>query len=253
MLTLRHHFSIYLSVFMAAFCAASISMAGEGWYAGAGVLYTDVMEQVKYTSVASDGAKFIDIDEGISESGAGGQVHAGYQWLIPFNLGLGSFALEVAGEFQKESLHAESKEIIPDGVAKASVDMNFDSSVIISAKPGFFIANNLLVYGEIGGVYSQMSSIETNSGLVFTGNNIPLGEYGDRSLWGLRVGAGINFLVTKVLSIEAGWRLTLYDDFTEHRGTNSANSIASETVDISDIQTEQAYLGFHYYFDELLG
>ncbi len=239
---------------MAAFCAASISMAGEGWYAGAGVLYTDVMEQVKYTSVASNGAQFVDIDEGISESGAGGQVHAGYQWLIPFNLGLGSFALEVAGEFQKESLHAESKGTIPGGVTKASVDMDFDSSVIISAKPGFFIANNLLVYGEIGGVYSQMSSIETNSGLnPLSGGNIALGEYGDRSLWGLRVGAGINFLVTKVLSIEAGWRLTMYDDFTEDRGTNTGNSVASEIVDISDIQTEQAYLGFHYYFDELLG
>ena len=173
----------------------------------------------------------------------------GYQWLIPLSYGLASFAVELAGEFQSTTF--EESAMPPFSVFKSPItaEMTFDSSAILSIKPGYFITNNLLIFAELGAVYTLVSDIKTDAG-----NRSPVdpsymrfGEYDDESLGGFRVGAGINFLVTKSISIEASWRYTTYSDFTKMRELTDLGQ--EEKFEVSDISTQQAFLGFHYYFN----
>lgn len=235
-----------LFTFLISFCCATISMAGEGWYVGAGALYTDLMADLTYKETRT-GTTLLQFGEHSNHEEFGGQVHAGYQWLIPLSLGLASFAVEVAGEFQSNTLTEVHPSIPPAVTSPFSVEMTLGDSVLITAKPGYFITNNIMVYAEVGPIYSQFRDIKSDSGTRANSGYIQYGDYGNTELWGIRAGAGINFLVTKLLTIEAGWRYTGYSDFSEKMTIiPSSGTTANFTVD--DINTEQAYLGLHYYF-----
>jgi opacity protein-like surface antigen len=244
-----------LSLLLSGLVCSSMSYAGEGFYVGAAATYNQVDSKLKYSNrdfTVSPPLTFTYFDKNIDESNAGGKVSAGYQWLIPLNQMLTSFALEGYANFWSKDVKETSPtlEPVPGKFNASTFEYRFQNSFGITAKPGIFLTNNLLAFGEIGADYMLVKDIELDKGPLYTTSpGISRFQTFDNSnLWGLRLGAGLQYLVTKQISVEAAWSFTFFTSDIVNENVIAALPDFGGNVELSGVGMSQATLGINYYF-----
>jgi len=251
-MSLRHISSVF-GILMGLHSVSTL--AGEGWYAGAGVGWSQTGFELTSESSSPNRATpitFLNFEESTTQNNVIGQVHGGYQWLFLGERTVFSLAAEVFIEFPYQNLDLDTTYANDFGLELPySFRAKAENVYGISLKPGLFVTNNLLFYLDLGGVYTPLGGIETN--LNSPALLQPEGSYDEQNLFGIRAGGGVQFLVTKQFSINLSYARDWYDSFSARRLTSASGSEGDvdatfEEIKFNDFFNERALLDFNYYF-----
>lgn len=229
--------------------------AGEGFYVGIGGGWAEFKSDVKSQSISpnDDPVGITDLaNQGVTKNSGLGEAHAGYKKLFLGDQLVYSLAIEVFAELQDRDLtvNAINEKNRPETeyILTTSSDYTFG----ISIEPGLFVTNNLMLYLDAGVTYIRLDDIKSSIESDNDGITLPNGSFGSENRFGLRAGVGIEWLLTKQLSLDLSWAIDFYNEFSLNRALTTlppehSNYIYEDTT-VSNLQNSRFLLAVDYYF-----
>jgi outer membrane immunogenic protein len=127
-----------------------------------------------------------------------------YGGLVGYRMRMDNFMFGVEGTLTQSQ--ADKTITTANGRLKLDSDLTWGASALA----GFVMAERTLFYGRAGYVWNEFGSpIEVNSGNVFNRYK------NDKTLGGIRVGLGAEWLLTQSISLRAEANYTFYDSYRD--------------------------------------
>ena len=240
-----------LSIFTISFSAFS-ALAGEGFYVGAGGGWGEFSTDFKSTGISPNldppGKATFDT-EGLDSNSGVGEIHVGFRKLFLGNSLVYSFAIEGFAEFQERDLSAHALiDASPQNIDYA-LDATSNYTFGVTIEPGIFVTNSVMLYLDVGLAYMQLRDI--HSYIEDENLDLPAGSFDNENMFGLRAGAGVEWLLTKQLSLDFSWAIDSYEGFSLTRDLSDDPydpGFNYEKVTFDSPQNNRFLLAFDYYF-----
>lgn len=241
---------LMFSIVAASAVALSVSAFAQtspftGVYLSAAGGYSEMAHQLRVESNFGPAAPEVrKRDIALMQSAFTGAFSLGYGYTFSNNLYLGGeFGYDLFSDYGKE----RSSTDISGTVDNTDVNVRLSRQYRLSVMFGKVVANELLVYAKLSGVYGKMSNDLEDTGRI-SGDQGSVADY-HNFIYGGAIGAGVEWQLVGGLSLRAEYDYTKYSNIAYRAGRDIIPGVSRQDINGSDdLSASQFLLGLTYRF-----